>query len=69
MADEEPAAERRLREAFRLGDKMSGQIADHSLRLRRAKSAMKGAVYLLEIGRIRTAYEVLKAALAREPDE
>jgi hypothetical protein len=70
MADEENAASRMLRTALHLGDKMSGQVADRSLKLRRAKRTMQEAVRLLEAGSVQAAHDVLITALAIwEPDE
>jgi hypothetical protein len=49
---------------------MSGQVADHSLRLRRAKRAIESAVRLLEAGRVQAAHDLLQTALAIwEPDD
>lgn len=53
-----------LRTALHLGDRMSGQIADHSLKLRRAKRTIESAVHLLEAGRVQAAHDVLKTTLA-----
>jgi hypothetical protein len=70
MADEDNAASRMLRAALYLGDRMSGQVADHSLKLRRAKRAMQDAIRLLEAGRVQAAHDLLQTALAVwEPDE
>jgi hypothetical protein len=70
MPDDKPAY-RMLKEALRLGDRMSGQIADHSLRLRRLKRSVQTALRLLEIGRVQKAKEELELAMLAEwrPDE
>jgi hypothetical protein len=64
MADEDHPASRLLRTALHLGDRMSGQIADRSLKLRRAKRVVESAVRLLEAGRVQAAYDILKTTLA-----
>jgi hypothetical protein len=70
MTDENPRTGRLLHEALRLGDRMSRQVADHSLKLRRAKRVVESAVRLLEAGRVQAAHDVLKTTLATwEPDE
>jgi len=55
---------RMLDAAVRLGDGLSEQVADHSLRLRRAKRVVESAVRLLEAGRVQAAHDVLTTALA-----
>jgi hypothetical protein len=64
MSDEENAASRMLRTAIRMGDSMSGQIADHSLKLRRAKRAIESALRLLKRGQAHAACNTLETALA-----
>jgi hypothetical protein len=66
MADETPAAERLLKEAIRLGDGLSGQVADHSLRLRRLKRSVQTALRLLEAGRVQKAWDELHLAMLAE---
>jgi hypothetical protein len=55
-----------LGEALRLGDVMSGRVADHSLRLRRLKRSVQTALHLLEIGRPQKAKDELQQAMLAE---
>jgi len=59
-------AERMLNAAVRLGDGLSEQIADHSLRLRRLKRAVQSALHLLEIGQVQKARDELHLAMLAE---